>query len=331
MNKPRILTGDRPTGPLHLGHYVGTLVNRVRLQDSHELFLVVADYHTLTTQPAREKVARTGEHARAIVLDYLSVGVDPERATIYVQSDVPEVAELTLLLSMLVTVPRLERVPTLKEVMREQNITHPSLGLLSYPVLQAADILLVHADLVPVGGDQESHVEVTREIARRFNQMYGAVFKEPEALIGDVPTLVGIDGKLKMSKSLGNAIYLSDDAETVSSKVMQMYTDPARIRADVPGAIEGNPVFTFHETFNDDKAEVADLKARYRAGKVGDVEVKQKLAQALNRFLDPMRARRAEHEDQPSLVDDILEAGANRARPIARETLRMAREAMGLS
>ena len=331
MNKPRILTGDRPTGPLHLGHYVGTLVNRVRLQDSHELFLVVADYHTLTTQPTREKVARTREHARAIVLDYLSVGIDPERATIYVQSDVPEVAELTLLFSMLVTVPRLERVPTLKEVMREQNITHPSLGLLSYPVLQAADILLVHADLVPVGGDQESHVEVTREIARRFNQMYGAVFKEPQALIGDVPILVGIDGKLKMSKSLGNAIYLSDDAETVSAKVMQMYTDPARIRADVPGAVEGNPVFTFHDTFNDDKTEVQDLKARYRAGKVGDVEVKQKLARALNRFLDPMRARRAEYEDRTSLVDDILEAGANRARPIARETLRKAREAMGLS
>ncbi|HKZ82572.1 MAG TPA: tryptophan--tRNA ligase [Anaerolineae bacterium] len=330
MNKPRILTGDRPTGPLHLGHYVGTLVNRVRLQDSHELFLVVADYHTLTTQPTREKVARTHENARAIVLDYLSVGIDPERATIYVQSDVPEVAELTLLFSMLVTVPRLERVPTLKEVMREQNITHPSLGLLSYPVLQAADILLVHADLVPVGGDQESHVEVTREIARRFNQMYGAVFKEPQALIGDVPILVGIDGKLKMSKSLGNAIYLSDDAETVSAKVMQMYTDPARIRADVPGAVEGNPVFTFHDTFNDDKTEVQDLKARYRAGKVGDVEVKQKLARALNRFLDPMRARRAEYEDRTSLVDDILEAGANHVRPIARETLRMVRAAMGL-
>ena len=330
MNKPRILTGDRPTGPLHLGHYVGTLVNRVRLQDSHELFLVVADYHTLTTQPTREKVARTHENARAIVLDYLSVGIDPERATIYVQSDVPEVAELTLLFSMLVTVPRLERVPTLKEVMREQNITHPSLGLLSYPVLQAADILLVHADLVPVGGDQESHVEVTREIARRFNQMYGAVFKEPQALIGDVPILVGIDGKLKMSKSLGNAIYLSDDAETVSAKVMQMYTDPARIRADVPGAVEGNPVFTFHDTFNDDKAEVEDLKARYRQGKVGDVEVKQKLARALNRFLDPMRARRAGYGDRTSLVDDILEAGANHVRPIARETLRMVRAAMGL-
>ena len=331
MNKPRILTGDRPTGPLHLGHYVGTLVNRVRLQDSHELFLVVADYHTLTTHPTREKVARTRENARAIVLYYLSVGVDPGRATIYLQSDVPEVAELTLLFSMLATVPRLERVPTLKEVMREQNITHPSLGLLNYPVLQAADILLVRADLVPVGGDQESHVEVTREIARRFNQMYGAVFKEPQALIGDVPTLVGIDGKLKMSKSLGNAIYLSDDAETVRAKVMQMYTDPARIRADVPGAIEGNPVFTFHETFNDDRAEVDDLKTRYRLGQVSDVEVKQKLARALNRFLDPLRARRAEYESRPSFVDDILEAGASRVRPIARETLRMAREAMGLS
>lgn len=331
MTKSRILTGDRPTGPLHLGHYVGTLANRVRSQDTHELFLIIADYHTLTTHPTQENVARTRQHARSIVLDYLSVGIDPEKATIYVQSDVAEVAELTLVFSMLVTVPRLERVPTLKEVMRDQHIAQPSLGLLSYPVLQAADILLVRADLVPVGGDQESHVEVTREIARRFNTLYGPVFPEPRALIGDVPLLVGIDGKLKMSKSLGNAIYLSDDAATVTEKVMQMYTDPARTRADIPGTVEGNPVFTFHDTFNDDKDEVEELKARYRAGKVGDVEVKKKLAAALNRFLDPIRDRRVEFARMPSFVDDLLAAGADRARPIARETLRLAREAMGLA
>ena len=330
MTNKRILTGDRPTGRLHLGHYVGTLANRVRLQETYELFLVLADYHTLTTHTAQPDVARTRANAREIVLDYLSVGIDPQRATIYVQSDVPEVAELTLLFSMLVTVPRLERVPTLKEVMHDQHITHPSLGLLSYPVLQAADILVVRADLVPVGGDQESHVEVTREIARRFNSLYGEVFPEPQALIGDVPTLVGIDGKLKMSKSLGNAIYLADDAAAVIDKVMQMYTDPARVRADIPGTVEGNPVFTFHDTFNQDKVEVEELKARYRAGTVGDVEVKQKLAAALNRFLDPIRARRAEYERTPAQVDRILAAGADRARPIARETLRMAREAMGL-
>jgi tryptophanyl-tRNA synthetase len=330
MSKPRILTGDRPTGPLHLGHYVGTLANRVKLQSTHELFLIIADYHTLTTQPTHERVSRTRRNAREIVLDYLSVGIDPNQATIYVQSDVPEVAELTLLFSMLVTVPRLERVPTLKETMRDQHITQPSMGLLGYPVLQAGDILLVRADLVPVGGDQASHVEVTREIARRFNTLYGDVFKVPEALIGDVPTLVGIDGQLKMSKSLGNAIYLSDDAATVSAKVMQMYTDPARVRADVPGTVEGNPVFVFHETFNDDKAEIEDLKARYRAGRVGDVEVKRKLAAALGRFLDPIRDRRAEFASRPSLADDLLAAGADRAGPIARETLRLARQAMGL-
>ncbi|HLF29110.1 MAG TPA: tryptophan--tRNA ligase [Anaerolineae bacterium] len=330
MSNKRILTGDRPTGQLHLGHYVGTLANRVQLQDTHELFLVIADYHTLTTQPTREKVSGTRRNAREIVLDYLGVGIDPDRATIYVQSDVPEVAELQLLFSMLTTVPRLERVPTLKETMRDQHIAQPSLGLLSYPVLQAADILLVRADLAPVGGDQESHVEVTREIARRFNTLYSPVFVEPEALIGEVPTLVGIDGKLKMSKSLGNAIYLADAAETVNQKVMQMYTDPARTRADIPGAVEGNPVFIYHDTFNDNQAEVEDLKARYRAGAVGDVEVKHKLAAALNRFLDPIRERRAEFARQPSVVDDILAAGADRARPIARATLRLAREAMGL-
>jgi tryptophanyl-tRNA synthetase len=331
MNGKRILTGDRPTGRLHLGHYVGTLVNRARLQTTHQLFLLLADYHTLTTHAARADVARTRANAREIVLDYLSVGIDPERATVYVQSDVPEVAELQLLFSMLVSVPRLERVPTLKETMRDQHITQPSLGLLSYPVLQAADILLVRADLVPVGGDQASHVEVAREIARRFNTLYGEVFPEPQAMIGDVPMLVGIDGKQKMSKSLGNAIYLADDARAVNDKVMQMYTDPARVRADVPGAVEGNPVFTFHDAFNDDPAEVEDLKRRYRAGKVGDVEVKQKLVAALNRFLDPIRARRGEFAGRPSIADDILSAGAGRAQPIARETLRMAREAMGLA
>jgi len=328
MTKRRILTGDRPTGKLHLGHYVGTLANRVKLQQTYELFLLIADYHTLTTHPTRENVMRTRQHGREIVLDYLSVGVDPQHAMIYVQSDVPEVAELTLLFSMLVTVPRLDRMPTLKEVMRDQHIAQPSLGLLSYPVLQAADILLVRADLVPVGADQESHIEVTREIARRFNTYYGEVFPEPEALIGDVPMLIGTDGQTKMSKSLNNAIYLADDEATVNEKVMQIYTDPKRVRADIPGTVEGNPVFIYHDAFNEDKAEVEDLKARYRAGKVGDVEVKRKLARAINRFLGPIRERRAEALRHPSIADEILATGAERARPIARETLHLAREAM---
>ncbi|HEX7588527.1 MAG TPA: tryptophan--tRNA ligase [Anaerolineae bacterium] len=328
--KKRILTGDRPTGPLHLGHYVGTLANRVRLQDEYQVFLLVADYHALTRHVEREHVVATRQFTRDLVMDYLSVGIDPEKTTIYVQSDVPSVCELHLLFSMLTSVPRLDRVPTLKEVMDAENIEQSSYGLLGYPVLQAADILHVRGNLVPVGKDQASHIEVTREIARRFNFLYGEVFPEPDALIGDVPTLLGTDGKAKMSKSLGNAIVLSDDAKTVEQKVRGMYTDPTRVRADIPANPEGNPVFQYHDAFNPDKAEVEDLKARYRTGKVGDVEVKKKLALALNNFLEPIRERRARLYSRPGLVDEILAAGAAKVRPISQETLNAARDAMGL-
>ena len=328
--KKRILTGDRPTGQLHLGHYVGTLANRVRLQDEYDVFLVIADYHALTRHAEKEHVVATREFSRELVLDYLAVGIDPAKTTIYVQSDVPSVCELHLLFSMLATVPRLERVPTLKEVMADENLDIASYGLLGYPVLQAADILHVRAHLVPVGKDQESHVELTREIARRFNFLYGDVFPEPAALIGDVPTLPGTDGKAKMSKSIGNAIFLADDAATVEQKVRGMYTDPTRIRADIPANPEGNPVFAYHDAFNPDKAEVEDLKDRYRKGKVGDVEVKQKLSRALNAFLDPIRGRRAFYAARPKSVDEILAAGAAKVRPISQATVDAAREAMGL-
>ena len=328
--KGRILTGDRPTGPLHLGHYVGTLANRVKLQDEYEVFLLVADYHALTRAVDKEHVSATVGNTRELVLDYLSVGIDPDKTTIYVQSDVPSVCELHLIFSMLTTVPRLERVPTLKEVMDAEHIEQPSYGLLGYPVLQAADILHVRANLVPVGKDQASHIEVTRELARRFNFLYGEIFPEPDALIGDVPTLVGTDNKAKMSKSLGNAIMLSDDAETVRQKVMNMYTDPTRIRADIPGNPDGNPVFQYHDAFNPNAAEVEDLKDRYRKGKVGDVEVKKKLNVALQNFLAPIRERRAFYEAKPNVVDDILATGAAKVRPISLETVRLAREAMGL-
>lgn len=328
--KGRILTGDRPTGRMHLGHHVGTLANRVRLQKEYEVFLLVADYHALTREVSKEHVLAMRHNTRQVVLDYLAVGMDPELTTIYVQSDVPEVAELALLFGMLVAVPRLERVPTLKDIIREEKIENPSHGLLGYPVLQAADILHVKADLVPVGKDQESHIEVTREIARRFNALYGEVFPEPAALIGEVPTLPGTDGRAKMSKSLGNAIFLSDDPQTVEEKVRSMYTDPKRIRADIPGTVEGNPVFTYHDAFNPDGEEVKDLKARYRQGKVGDVEVKKKLARALNAFLDPIRQRRAYYEARPELVEELLAAGAERVRPISRRTVAEARQAMGL-
>lgn len=329
--RKRILTGDRPTGKLHLGHYVGSLANRVRLQDSYEVFLLVADYHMLTTRSGKEYIDEVARNGRELVLDYLSVGIDPERCTIYVQSLVPEVAEIYLIFSMLVTVPRLQRVPTLKEVMADQHIENPSAGLLTYPVLQTADILIVRADLVPVGKDQESHIEVCREIARRFNQLYGNVFPEPEGLIGGGATLIGTDGKAKMSKSLNNAIFLSDDEETVRQKVMKMYTDPTRLRATDPGHVEGNPVFMYHDAFNANKGEVEELKERYRKGKVGDVEVKKKLIAALQAFLAPVRERRRAYQTKPGMVEEILHHGTEVVTREGRETIRMMREAMGMT
>jgi tryptophanyl-tRNA synthetase len=325
----RLLTGDRPTGKLHLGHFVGSLQNRVRLQDDYECFFLIADYHALTTR--FENPGTIGENVDDLVLDYLSVGIDPERSTIYLQSLVPEVCELFLLYTMLVSVPRLSRVPTLKDVMRDLELQVASLGLLSYPVLQAADIMLTRAHIVPVGKDQASHLEVTREIARRFNELYGEVFPVPETLIGDVPTLVGTDGKAKMSKSLDNAIMLADSPDEIRRKVMGMYTDPTRLRATDPGHVEGNPVFDYHDAFNDDVALVDELKERYRAGKVGDVEVKRRLVEALDRFLEPIRERRARYEGRPDVILEIVEGGSRKTQIEARETLRLAREAMGLT
>ena len=328
--KKRILTGDRPTGKLHLGHYVGTLHNRVQLQEEYDCLFIVADLHMLTTQPGKAQIEGVARNVREIVLDYLAAGIDPEKGTIFVQSAVPETYELNLIFEMLVHVPRLERLPSLKEMARDANLEVMSLGLLGYPVLQAADILLPRAHLVPVGKDNEAHVEVTREIARRFNRLYGEVFPVPEVLLGEVPTLVGTDGQGKMSKSRDNAIYLSDDAQAVERKVMSMYTDPNRVRADIPGRVEGNPVFVYHDAFNPDEEEVKDLEERYRQGRVGDVEVKRKLARAVNGFLEPLRERRARYESQPGLVDDILIDGSRRVRGIAQETMGMVYDAMGL-
>jgi tryptophanyl-tRNA synthetase len=327
--KRRILTGDRPTGKLHLGHYVGSLANRVALQDEYDCLFIIADLHMLTTQPEKEKVAHVARNVRSIILDYLAAGIDPNKSTIFVQSAVPETYELHLLFEMLVSVPRLERLPSLKEMARDANLEVMPLGLLGYPILQAADILLPRAHLVPVGKDNEPHVELTREIARRFNRMYGEVFPIPDVLT-EGPALVGTDGQAKMSKSLGNAIFLSDDAETVQSKVMGMYTDPQRVRADIPGRVDGNPVFVYHDAFNPDLDQVDELKERYRQGKVGDVEVKRKLARAINRFLEPMHERRAQYESQPGLVEDILIQGIRRMRRIGQETMDMTYEAMGL-
>jgi tryptophanyl-tRNA synthetase len=315
---------------MHLGHYVGSLQNRVKLQDSYDCYFIIADLHTLTTRPEKEHIAEVAGNVREILLDYLAVGIDPQRSVIFLQSAVPETYELNLIFEMLVTVPRLERLPSLKDMARDAQLDSMPFGLLGYPVLQAADILLPRAHLVPVGKDNEAHVEVSREIARRFNRLYGEVFPEPESLIGEVPTLVGTDGQAKMSKSLGNAIYLADDAETVERKVRGMYTDPRRVSADIPGTVEGNPVFVYHDAFNPDQQEVEDLKQRYRAGKVGDVEVKQKLALALNAFLEPLRERRARYAAQPQQLEHILSEGTRRMRVEARETMRLVRQAMGL-
>jgi tryptophanyl-tRNA synthetase len=327
-DRKRILTGDRPTGRLHLGHYVGSLRNRVRLQDEYECFFIIADLHVLTTRPEKEYIRKTHRNAREIVLDYLAIGIDPAKSVVFVQSAVPGIYELNLIFEMLASVPRLERVPSLKEMARDAQLQTMPLGLLGYPVLQAADILLPRAHLVPVAKDNEAHVEVAREIARRFNRLYGEVFPVPEGLIGDV--LVGTDGQTKASKSLDNVIYLADDAQTVERKVRGMYTDPQRVRADVPGRVEGNPVFIYHDAFNPDREEVKDLKARYRRGQVGDVEVKAKLAHAINEFLDPMRERRTRYEAQPELIEEILYSGTQRMRRESEETVRLVREAMGL-
>ena len=329
MERKRILTGDRPTGKLHLGHYVGSLHNRVQLQSTYDCLFIIADLHMLTTQPAKSKIAQVASHVRDIVLDYLAAGIDPELSTIFVQSAVPETYELNLLFEMLVSVPRLERLPSLKEMASDANLEVMPFGLLGYPVLQAADILLPRAHLVPVGKDNEAHVELAREIARRFNGLYGEVFPIPEVMT-EGPALVGTDGQGKMSKSRGNAILLSDDAATVDRKVMGMYTDPRRVRADIPGRVEGNPVFVYHDAFNSDQDEVDELKERYRQGKVGDVEVKRKLARAINEFLDPMRERRVQFESQPGLVDDILVDGVRSVRGTAQQTMEMVYEAMGL-
>ena len=326
--KKRILTGDRPTGKLHLGHFVGSLQNRVEAQDEFDTYIVIADLHTLTTRPEQEHVSRLREHIRHMVLDYLSVGLDPEKVTIFVQSSIPETFALNTLLENLVTVPRLERVPSLKEMAQAEGLEKIPFGLLGYPVLMTADILLPRAHLVPVGRDNQANVELAREIARRFNHMYGEIFPVPEYQIEG--TLIGTDGQAKMSKSLDNAIFLSDDAEMVERKVMGMYTDPKRVRADIPGRVEGNPVFIYHDLFNEDGEEVADLKERYRKGNVGDVEVKKKLVRAINQVLDPIRTRRKEVEAEPDLVNEVLNQGASRMRPRAKETMALVREAMQL-
>ncbi len=319
----------RPTGKLHLGHLVGALQQWARLQDDYDCMYFVADWHALTSEYS--DTSGLTEYACDNAADWIAAGVDPDRSTLFIQSQVPEHAELYLLLQMVVPIPWLERVPTYKEQidqLAEKDLS--TLGFLGYPLLQGADVIIYKANYVPVGDDQVPHLELDREVVRRFHGFFGELFPEPQALLTSFPRLPGLDNR-KMSKSYDNAISLSDDAATVKKKVMRMYTDPKRIRADIPGTVEGNPVFTYHDAFNPDTAEVDDLKTRYRAGTVGDVEVKQKLARALNAALDPLRERRAEVLARPGQVREILLDGSLRARRIAQETMKEVREAVGLA
>jgi len=324
-----LVTGDRPTGRLHLGHLVGSLYNRIKYQNEYECFFLVADLHMLTTH--YDRIKEVEESILQMVLDWLSVGMDPEKSTFYVQSQVPYITELSTILTMLCSVQRSERIPTLKEKIKDMGVgENYSVGLLGYPILMAAAILMFKATKVPVGDDQLSHIELTRELARRFNHLYGEYFEEPEPIISENPRLVGTDGDRKMSKSLNNCIFISDEPKAVSKGVMRMFTDPNRIRADIPGKVEGNPVFIYHDAFNKDLDEINDLKERYLTGNVGDVEVKKKLATAINKVLEPFTEKRKEYESKPDQVKEILHEGTKKAGKIAKENMNEIIEKMGL-
>ncbi|NSW73822.1 tryptophan--tRNA ligase [bacterium] len=331
MEKKDILvTGDRPTGNLHLGHYVGTLENRIKLQDQFDCFFLIADLHMLTTH--NERVDELRLNIESLVIDWISVGLDPNNSCFYLQSLVPEINELTLLLSMICSVPRVQRIPTLKEKTSQLGDNENySVGLLSYPILMSADILIFNAKKVPVGEDQLSHVELARELSRRFNSLYGYTITEPEPLISEFSRLVGIDGKSKMSKSLNNCIYLIDNQEEVNKKVMKMFTDPNRTSPDIPGKVEGNPVFIYHDIFNQNKAEVDEFKERYKKGKIGDVEVKKSLAKNINVFLEPIRERRSQLKKNRSEIFDIIIDGSTRARKLAKENIDRIKDSMKIN
>src|SRR5215831_9333266 len=324
----RVVSGMRPTGKLHLGHLVGALKNWVALQDTYDCYYFVADWHALTSH-----FAETGdivENALDNAADWIAAGLDPERSTLFVQSLIPEHAELGLLLGMITPIPWLERVPTYKEQIDQLNERDlSSIGFLGYPLLQTADVAMYDGALVPVGDDQVPHLELSREVVRRFNNFYGDVLTEPQPLLTPTSRLPGLDNR-KMSKSYGNAIDLTDDSDAVTKKVRQMYTDPKRVRADIPGTVEGNPVFIYHDALNPDRAEVEDLKTRYRAGKVGDVEVKTKLARAVNARLDPIRDRRTAMLSRPQDLKEILFEGSRKARVVAHQTMDRVRDAVKL-
>lgn len=327
--KKRVLTGDRPTGKLHLGHFVGSLKNRVALQDEYEIFVEVADIQALTDN--FDNPGKVRENILETTMDNLAVGLDPKKVTFFIQSQIPEIAELTILFMNLVTLERVMRNPTVKTEIAQKFGEHSvPFGFINYPVSQSADILFIRTHLVPAGEDQRPMIELSRDIAEKFNSIYGEVFPLPELKVGDYGRLVGTDGNAKMSKSLGNTIYLSDSAEEVEKKVMNMYTDPTRIKVTDPGHVEDNPVFIYLDAFSpdDQKLTINNYKKTYRAGQVGDIEVKKYLIQILNNFLAPIRQKRAEYEKNPDKVKEILLQGTVKTKVEAEQTMKLVRQAM---
>lgn len=348
QQKPRLLTGDTSTGRLHLGHWVGSIENRVQMQDQYDCYFLIANIQAMTTR--MDKPAEVHQNVMEVMLDYLAVGIDPHRSTIFIQSEIAAIAELTVFFSLLVPYPRLMRNPTIKDEIRDKGLgDNYSVGFLLYPISQAADILAFRSHIVPVGEDQVPHMELTREVARRFNQVFchvdpqvedekyvelGGIFPIPDTKLGRTRRLVGIgapgpDGNLlKMSKSLNNAIFLSDDPDTIKKKVMAMYTDPNRLKATDQGKVENNPLWIFHETFNPDKAWVQQAEERYRTGTIGDVECKRMLIDVLVSIIEPMRQRRLQFEKDIHQVKSFLKEGTEKANDVANATLILAKEAM---
>lgn len=329
--KQIVLTGDRPTGKLHLGHYVGSIQNRLKLQDTaDQAFYMVADVQALTDNADNPEKVR--DNVREVVLDNLACGVDPKKTTFFIQSMIPQIGELTVFFLNLVTVARLKRNPTVKSEMKQKGYgeTVPA-GFLTYPVSQAADILFCHANTIPVGEDQLPMIEQTNEITDTFNRFYGKTFNHVKAMLGNTTRLPGIDGKAKMSKSLGNGIYLSDTRETITKKVMAMYTDPNHIHVEDPGEVKGNVVFMYLDIFDPNQKEVAELKKHYTKGGLGDVVIKKRLIDVLDTLLSPIREKRAYYENNPKLVDDILKKGIKRTQKLAEENMALIRERMKIN
>lgn len=326
-----VLTGDRPTGKLHLGHFVGSLQNRVKLQEKYShCFYMVADIQALTDNADNPEKVR--ENVHEVVLDNLAVGLDPNKTTFFIQSQIPEIAELTVLFLNLVTLARLKRNPTVKDEMKEKGFgENVPAGFLIYPVSQAADILFCHGNIIPVGEDQLPIIEQANEIVDKFNSTYGETFRKIKPLLSVVPRLVGIDGKAKASKSLGNAIYLDDSKEELKKKVMMMYTDPSHIRIDDPGKVEGNVVFTYLDAFDPNKEKVKELKSYYQRGGLGDIEVKKYLISVLEDFLLPIRNKRREFAKDPVFVENILCEGTEKARVVAKKTIQEVKKAIKIN